>query len=24
VIVVFTVILFKTSARWVYYGGAEK
>jgi multiple sugar transport system permease protein len=24
VIVAFTVILFKTSARWVYYGGAEK
>jgi multiple sugar transport system permease protein len=24
VIVFFTVILFKTSARWVYYGGSEK
>jgi multiple sugar transport system permease protein len=24
VIIVFTVLLFKTSARWVYYGGGEK
>ena len=23
VIVIFTVIIFKTSARWVYYGGEE-
>jgi multiple sugar transport system permease protein len=24
IIVTFTVILFKSSARWVYYGGGEE